>query len=101
MRCPTCGRQHKRSNEANRRYWALINAIAGNVKPDGNLYSSETWHTYFKQKLIGAEELKLPNGKTHLVIKSSADLDKSEFNDYMTKIEAWAAERNVYLDEFA
>ena len=28
---------------------------------------------------------------------SQAQLDVAEFNDYMTKVEAWAAERGVWL----
>lgn len=98
-RCPTCGRKHKRSTESNRRYWLLIHMIAEKVKPEGQSYSAEVWHQYFKQRLIGADEVKLPNGKTHIIVKSSADLDTGEFTDYMSQVEAWAAERDVYLDD--
>jgi hypothetical protein len=30
---------------------------------------------------------------------SSAEEDTPEFSDYMTAVEAWAAERGVFLDE--
>ena len=100
-RCPTCGRKHKRSTEANRRYWLLLHMIAEKLKPEGQTYSADTWHTYFKQRLIGADEVKLPNGNTHIVVKSSADLDTSEFADYMTQIEEWAASRDVYLEDIS
>jgi len=33
--------------------------------------------------------------------KSTADLDVTEFADYMTAVEADLAEREVYLDEIA
>lgn len=99
-RCPTCGRKHKRSNEANRRYWLLLHMIAEKVKPaEGITYSAETWHLYFKQRFIGADEVTLPNGKTHLIIKSSSDLDTGEFNDYMQSVEVFAAGRDVYLED--
>ncbi len=101
-RCPTCHRRHKRSNEANRRYWLLLHEIADKVHPKGEdgkpeSFSAESWHKYFKQRFVGCDEVKLPNRKTIIVLRSSADLDTAEFNDYMTQVEAWASEHNVYL----
>lgn len=98
-RCPTCNRVKKRSPEANRFYWMLIHAIAEKLKPQGQQYSAETWHTWAKMKFLGAEEIKLPNGKTFIKANSTAELDKGEFQDYVQQVEAWAAEHGVYLDE--
>ena len=98
-RCPTCHRRIRRSNEANRRYWLVLHTIADKVKPEGVQYSAETWHTYFKLKLLGGDDVKLPNGKVIVVPKSSADLDKGEFHEYAEKVELWANERGAYLDE--
>lgn len=97
-RCPTCGRRAKRSTEANRRYWAILHDVSEQVKPEWVRYSAEVWHTYFKTKFLGAEEIKLPNGKTIIKPHSSADLDRGEFNDYMTQVEAWAAQRGIVLE---
>jgi len=33
------------------------------------------------------------------IVRSSADLDVDAFSDYMTKVEAWAAERGVFLED--
>lgn len=98
-RCPSCGRKRKRSNEANRRYWLIIHMIADKVKPEGEQYSPEVWHHYFKMKHLGADDVKLPNGKTIVVPKSSAELTKDEFYEYAFQVEAWALERGVFLDE--
>lgn len=98
-RCPTCGRRNKRSNEQNSRYWALLSLIAERLKPKGESYSTETWHTLFKKLYIGWDEVKLPNGQPFIVVHSSADLDVAAFGDYMTQIEAFAAEYDVYLDD--
>lgn len=98
-RCPSCNRKIRRSSEANRRYWLTIHAIADKVKPGGAQYSAETWHTYFKLKLLGGDDVKLPNGKVIVVPKSSADLDKGEFHDYAEQVELWMNERGVFLDE--
>jgi len=98
-RCPTCGRVPKRSTEANKRYWALLALIAEKVKVEEIYYSRESWHKYFAGKLIGMKEIKLPNGLTLEIPLSTTDLDKSEFAEYSDRIEAWAAEKNVWLDE--
>jgi hypothetical protein len=100
-RCPTCGRLEKRSTQANARYWLLLHEIADHVRPRGHEFSAESWHSYFKQRFIGTDEVKLPNRKTLLLPKSSADLDTAEFADYQTQVEAWAAEHDVYLQDLA
>lgn len=97
--CPTCGRKPKRSSEANRRYWAIINLLSEKVKPNGQQFSPESFHTYLKCRFLGMRELQMPSGQAITVPVSSADLDTSEFNDYMTQCEAWAAEMGVYLED--
>jgi hypothetical protein len=98
-RCPTCHRKRTRSNPANARYWLLLHLIADNVKPEGQSYTAEVWHNYMKQRFLGSDEFMLPNKKVVQYPKSSAGLDKDEFNTYMAAVEAWAMERNIYLDE--
>ncbi len=98
-KCLTCGITLRRSTEANRRYWALLAEIADKVKVQGKLFGRQIWHEYFKEKLLGANEVTLPNGQTRIYSESSAELDTGEFNDYMTKIEVWAGEHGVWLDE--
>ena len=88
--------QHKRSVEQNKRYWAILNEIAEtNVR--GETYSAETWHRYFKVRFIGMEETKLPNGKVVQEPISTTTLDKGEFGEYMTRIEAWAAQHGILI----
>ena len=98
-RCPTCHRLKKRSNPANARYWLLLHLVSEGIKPEGMQHSPEVWHTYFKQRFIGVDEYRLPNGKTLQIPKSSAELDTQEFNEYMQKVEEFAMSRNVYMDE--
>ena len=94
-RCPYCGHAPKRNLEQNRRYWALLHDIADQLKPQGQQYSADTWHEYWKQRLLGAEEIKLPNGKVVSRSRSTSDLDKDEMSVYITQIEAWASEKGV------
>lgn len=98
-RCKACGRVKKRSTEANRRYWLILHLIADRLEPEGQKFSAETWHTYFKQRYLGVDEIRLPNKKVVLQPKSSAELDKDAFADYMMAVETWAQEHDVYLDE--
>lgn len=100
-RCPACGRLQKRSTQANARYWLLLHLIAEKVRPLDRSYSPESWHTYFKSRFLGCDDIPLPNGKTVVQPKSSAALDTAEFADYQTQVEAWAAERDVYLEDMA
>lgn len=97
-RCPTCGRKAKRSTGANSLYWLLLHELADNCKPGGMSYSAETWHIYFKKRYIGHDEVVLPNRQTLLIPRSTAKLDAAEFSDYFERVQAWAAERGVYLD---
>ena len=98
-RCPTCKRKKKRTSESNRRYWLLIHMISEKLKPQEVEYSTETWHTYFKLKFLGGNDVTMPNKKVIVVAKSSAELDKTEFHEFAFQVEAWANEHGVYLDE--
>lgn len=98
-RCPTCKRRTKRSSEANRRYWALLHLLSEKLKPDGATFTAEQFHLYYKSRFLGAHDVNLPNGKTILVVESSADLDTGAFSDYMTQVEADANERGVFLED--
>lgn len=97
-RCPTCKRLMRRSTQANSRYWLLIHQIAQTLKPQGHVFSPESWHTWLKTRFLGADDVVLPSGKTLVIPRSSADLDAAEFATYMEQVEAWANEHDVYLE---
>jgi hypothetical protein len=88
-----------RSNEANRRYWALLHVMAEKLRPLDQTYSAEQWHLYAKSRWLGADDVKVPNGKVIVIPRSTADLDTAAFNDYMTAVEAWANEHGCYLED--
>lgn len=99
IRCPTCHRKRTRSNQANARLWLLYHLIAEKVRPEGQQHSAEVWHQYFKQRFLGMDEVTLPNKKVIQFPKSTSELDTAEFNEFMEKVEHWAMERDIYLDE--
>lgn len=98
-RCPTCHRRYTRSNPANALYWLLLHKLADTLRPGGKSFSAESFHTYYKSRFLGCDEFALPNGRTILIPRSTANLDVAEFGDYLDKVQADAAERGVYLDE--
>lgn len=98
-RCPTCGRRKKRTTQANARLWAIYTALSNKLRPGGKVYSPEQYHLYYKQKYLGATDYDLPGGKVLSIPNSSADLDVAEFDEFMGKVEADAAEHGVWLDE--
>lgn len=86
--------EKKRTLDQNNRYWMLLTDISEQLKPEGVQYSPDTWHEYFKQKILGKDTM-LVDGEPVQVVKSSTKQTVREFTDYMIQIEAWAAERNV------
>lgn len=83
----------KRSQEQNRRYWALLREVAATVWVGGRRYSDEVWHEQFRRWFIGLEDYILPDGSTEQRGISTTTLTVQEFNDYMRNIESWCAEQ--------
>ncbi len=78
----------KRSTQANKRYWALLNEISASAWLDGKQFSAQAWHAWFATKFIGCEDL--PGGGVTAI--STTTLNVEEFAAYMTRVECWAAE---------
>lgn len=97
QRCPTCHRRIRRSSDANARYWALLHEIAAKLRPHGQSFSVDQYHAYYKTRFLGADDVALPNGEVLTIPRSSAELDASEFSDYLDRVEADAAERGVFM----
>jgi len=92
-------REHKakRSGQQNKRYWALLRFISEGAFVGGRQFSDEAWHEHFRRQFIGCEDL--PDGGT--VGISTTTLDVGAFNDYTTRIEAYAAtELGLDMTEF-
>jgi hypothetical protein len=81
--------KRKRTAPQNKRYWGkgVLAQIAAQAAPNGRLYSAETWHEQFKRMFIGVVEL--PSGE--VIGKSSTALSTTEFSDFCSQVEAYAA----------
>lgn len=84
--------QHRRtrSSEQNARYWALLTEISQQAPAamGGEWHSPEVWHEYCAKRFLGMEAGPFGHG----VRRRTSKLKVQEFADYMTAIEAWAAE---------
>ncbi len=95
-RCPYCHQIKRRSNPQNRLYWELLRLISEKLG-----YTPETWHEYFKRTYLPMREVEMPDWTTVLLPTSTSDLNVEEFGEYFLKVERWAAEHEIYLQEYA
>lgn len=72
----------RRSNEQNRLLWALLTEIAEQVELDGKRFSKEAWHEHFKDMFAPKQE-----GPGGLVAMSTSQMNKQQFQEYVTRIE--------------
>ena len=98
-RCPTCKRRLTRTSEANRLYWALLHAMSEKMRQRGQTFSAETFQLWAKSKYLGCTDHILPSGKTLTIPMSTASLDSEQFGSYFDKVQAFANEHGVYLED--
>lgn len=77
----------KRSNQANARYWALLEEIAEQAVIDGKQFSREVWHEWFKDRFAPKQE-----GPSGLVAMSTSAMAKPQFQEYVQRIEVHAVQ---------
>ena len=98
--CPTCGQRKRRSLPQNARLHAIFMRVSENVRSkDNEFHSPMWWKTMMKAQWLGFMEFRKPDGQVIQVLKSTADLDVAELNDFMTQVEAFAAQKGIYLDD--
>lgn len=78
----------KRHNAQNALMWVLLGQIAEQAMIDGRQYSAVCWHEHFKGLLLGFVDL--PNGGKMPI--STTDLTVQEFAEYVTRLQATAAQ---------
>ena len=83
----------KRNSEQNKRYWkAVLEQISQQVWLDGQQFSKDAWHEHYAEKFGVKEEIRMPDGGLKLRRKSTTEYKVREFSDYMTQVEADAAQ---------
>ena len=88
-------RESNRTKSQNRFYWELLSAIEMQLVNEGRKYRAEIWHEYFKARYLVPKMMELPNGKLKEVERTTTDLSKKEFSDYIEQVMAFASEHGV------
>lgn len=92
-------KKKNRSLSQNNYYWGVvIPAIKIMFDEYGNNISNEQVHEFLKLEVGNLRDtITLPNGDVTVITGSSAGLKTLEFESYLTKIRAWAAEWDVFI----
>jgi hypothetical protein len=88
-------RSPDRTAAQNRFYWATLRQISEWVKPERKKYDPNVWHSYMKELFLRNELIELPNGELIEAEKTTTNLSKHDFSDYVTNVLAWANENGV------
>ena len=88
----------RRSVEANNRYWAILTFIAAEayrLKITDKYYEPEYFHEHFKREFLGKRVV--INGDILILPESTANKSTTEFSDFVTQVEAWAAQNGILI----
>jgi|AACY02.15.fsa_nt_gi hypothetical protein len=89
--------KRKRSQEANRYYWALLKAISEQFFDNGKSYTANTWHELFKREFLTPELVELPNNETMQVF-TSTKLNKEEFSDLIEQVKQFCSLHEIKIE---
>ncbi|QYY30255.1 recombination protein NinB [Cupriavidus pinatubonensis] len=92
LRIIVTAEERRRTNESNRYYWGVVlRDVSEQAWVQGRQFDKDTWHTFFAD-LYGVKiERTLPDGRIHLTRKSTSDMTAGEFSEFLTKVQAHAA----------
>lgn len=86
--------KRRRSNSQNAYYWGVVIEQVRQLFADsGTDIDKEECHDFLKQHVGGLKDVVCdPSGARHSILKSSTKLTTRDWEDYMEKIRAWAAQ---------
>ena len=85
-------KQNKRSNPQNAYYWGLVIPLLKKAFEDlGHELTAEEVHEFLKAKFNFKEIINQETGEVNQIPLSTTRLSKSEFSDYIEKIQIFAA----------
>lgn len=84
----------KRSDNQNRYYWGcVVKIVRQGLKDLGYILSSEETHDFLKDKFLDYELMSNNHGEEiGKIYKSTTELTKTEFGEYIEQIQIFAAE---------
>jgi hypothetical protein len=80
-------------------YWAWMEALAGHFSNPGKSFSKDDMHDLMKHEHLGYEDKTIGHTVISRQLKSTSPsvMGKGSMSEYMTKIDAWAADHGVLL----
>ncbi len=96
IHCPKCGyiwKTHLRSAQQNKAYFKLI---VETLAKECNT-TKDAMHKALAAEFLGSDRIRMPDGKLLDMPKSTQELTKIEFNNYVEKIQRYAAENGIDL----
>lgn len=94
-------RPEKRSNEQNRRLWAMLGEVAKQIDWYGQKLTADDWKTIFTAALKKERVVPGINGGFVVLGQSTSKMTKSEMCDLQTIIEAFGEEKGVVFVDSA
>lgn len=88
-----------RSNEQNRKLWALLNEVSQQVEWFGERLSPEDWKTVFTASLRQQRAVPGIDGGLVMLGMSTSRMSKAEFSELIELIHSFGAERGVEFNE--
>lgn len=86
----------KRTLPQNDRMWLILTAVS-RLSWHGQRYSTEEWKDYFMHAYRGEKWMPSEDGGMVPIGRSTSDLAKDEFGEFMTLMEAFCARQQVSL----
>lgn len=83
----------KRNAEQNKKLHAMLNEIAAQAWVQGRQYDAETWKEFYRRRLIGSEEIDLPDGSRMERGISTTTLSVGECAEFIAQMEEDAVTR--------
>lgn len=88
----------RRSISQNALFWQWMTYLADNNYARDETVSKEDWHDYFVHKFLGwTNARKVGHTEIPPTLKHTSELLRKPMTEFMYKIEAFCAERNIYL----
>lgn len=88
-------KQAKRSNEQNKRLWAMLNEISQHVDWYGQKLTPEEWKDVFSAAMKRTKVVPGLDGGFVVCGQSTSRMTKAEMSEMQTLMEAFGAERGV------
>lgn len=101
LRLIVTAEDRRRTSEANAFYWGVVlRSISEQAWVNEQQFNADTWHEYYANLYCPRVDVTLPTGELFSRRKSTSEMGQKEFTDYVTRVQANAAnDFSVSFDE--